>query len=51
MVAVDAVMEDAVDADADEARTILDWQMQQRKLYVAILSPMCLTMAKSLEHI
>jgi hypothetical protein len=42
MVMVDAV--DA-DADADEARTILARPIQQRKVCVAILAPMCSTMA------
>jgi hypothetical protein len=48
MVAVDAVM---VDADADDARTILALPIQQRKVYVAISAPMCLTMATSLHQI
>jgi hypothetical protein len=41
----------AVDADADEARTILARPIQHRKVCVAILAPMCSTMAKSLQHI
>jgi hypothetical protein len=51
MVAVDAVMADAVDVDEDEARNILARPIRQRKVCVAILAPMCLTMAKSLQQI
>jgi hypothetical protein len=51
MVVVDAVMADAVNAYADEARTILAWPIQQRKVCVEVLAPMCLTMAKSLQQI
>jgi hypothetical protein len=36
MVAVDEVMADAVDTDADEARTILALPIQQRQVSVAI---------------
>jgi hypothetical protein len=49
MVAVDAVMADAV--DADEARTILDRPIQQRNVFVPILEPMFLNMVKSLQQI
>jgi hypothetical protein len=51
MVAVDMVMADAVEADADKSRNILDQQIQQRKVRVAISAPMCLTMAKRLQQI
>jgi hypothetical protein len=48
---VGVVMADAVDADADEARTILARTIQQRKVCVPILAPMFLTMVKSLQEI
>jgi hypothetical protein len=53
MVAVDAVMADAVDADADadEARTIMDWPIQHIKVCVPISAPMFLTMVKSMQQI
>jgi hypothetical protein len=51
MVVMDAVMADAEDAYAEEARTILARSIQQRKVCVAISGPMCLTMAKSLQQV
>jgi hypothetical protein len=50
-VEVDAVVADVVDADADEARIILARPIQQRKVCVAISAPMCVNMAKILQHI
>jgi hypothetical protein len=41
----------AVDADADEARTILARPIKQRKVCVPISAPMFLTMVKSLQQI
>jgi hypothetical protein len=51
MVAVDAVMVDEVDADADEAITILARPIQQIYVCVAISAPISFTMAKSLQQI
>jgi hypothetical protein len=51
MVAVGAVMADAVDADADEARTILASPIQQIRVCVPILAPMFLTVVKILQQI
>jgi hypothetical protein len=53
MVAVDAVMVDAVDVDVDvdEDRTILTRPIQQRKVCVPISAPMFLTKVKSLQQI
>jgi hypothetical protein len=51
MVALDAVIADAVDTDMDKARTMLDRPMHQKKACVAISAPICSTMAKSLQQI
>jgi hypothetical protein len=44
-------MADAVDADAEEAITILARPLQQRKVCVTISEPIFLTMVKSLQQI
>jgi hypothetical protein len=49
--AVDAAMAEAVDADEDKSINILDQPIQQIKVCVAASSPMCLDMAKSLQQI
>jgi hypothetical protein len=53
MVAVDAVVADVVDTDADtdEARTILARSILQKKGCVLISAPMSLTMVKSLQQV
>jgi hypothetical protein len=51
MAAMEAVVADAVDADADEARTMLARPIQQRKVCVPISAPLFLTMVKILQQI
>jgi hypothetical protein len=45
---VEAAMEDAVE---DEARITLARSMQQEKVFVPILAPICLTTVRSLQQI
>jgi hypothetical protein len=50
-VAVDAVEVAVEDAVEDEARITLARPMQQEKIFVPILAPMCLTTVRSLQQI